>query len=137
MAITRQSRAFNDISLSFKRHPVTNDIAVLKNADAIKRSVRNLVQTIPNERFFNSTIGSEVKNLLFENAPGFIDFGTAAIIEKQILTTIENYEPRVTNLEVNVEPRPDTNEFEVNVIFDIVGQTFPLQDFSFILKATR
>ena len=136
MAITRISRSFKDISLSFKRHPVTNDIA-LKNADAIKRSVRNLVQTIPNERFFNSTIGSEVKNLLFENAPGFIDFGTAAIIEKQILTTIENYEPRVTNLEVNVEPRPDTNEFEVNVIFDIVGQTFPLQDFSFILKATR
>ena len=137
MAITRISRSFKDISLSFKRHPVTNDIAVLKNADAIKRSVRNLVQTIPNERFFNSTIGSEVKNLLFENAPGFIDFCTAAIIEKQILTTIENYEPRVTNLEVNVEPRPDTNEFEVNVIFDIVGQTFPLQDFSFILKATR
>ena len=137
MAITRISRSFKDISLCFKRHPVTNDIAVLKNADAIKRSVRNLVQTIPNERFFNSTIGSEVKNLLFENAPGFIDFGTAAIIEKQILTTIENYEPRVTNLEVNVEPRPDTNEFEVNVIFDIVGQTFPLQDFSFILKATR
>jgi len=137
MAITRISRSFKDISLSFKRHPVTNDIAVLKNADAIKRSVRNLVQTIPNERFFNSTIGSEVKNLLFENAPGFIDFGTAAIIEKQIFTTIENYEPRVTNLEVNVEPRPDTNEFEVNVIFDIVGQTFPLQDFSFILKATR
>ena len=137
MAITRISRAFKDISLSFKRHPVTNDIGVLKNADAIKRSVRNLVQTIPNERFFNSTIGSDVKNLLFENAPGFIDFGTAAIIEKQILTTIENYEPRVTNLEVNVEPRPDTNEFEVNVIFDIVGQTFPLQDFTFILKATR
>ena len=137
MAITRISRSFKDISLSFKRHPVTNDIAVLKNADAIKRSVRNLVQTIPNERFFNSTIGSEVKNLLFDNAPGFIDFGTAAIIEKQIFTTIENYEPRVTNLEVNVDPRPDTNEFEVNVIFDIVGQTFPLQEFSFILKATR
>ena len=137
MATTRISRSFKDISLSFKKHPVTNDIAVLKNADAIKRSVRNLVQTIPNERFFNSTIGSEVKNLLFENAPGFIDFGTAAIIEKQILTTIENYEPRVSNLEVNVEPRPDTNEFEVNVIFDIVGQTFPLQEFKFILKATR
>ena len=137
MAITRISRSFKDISLSFKRHPVTNDIAVLKNADAIKRSVRNLVQTIPNERFFNSTIGSEVKNLLFENAPGFIDFGTAAIIEKQILTTIENYEPRVTNLEVNVNPRPDQNEFEVNVIFDIIGQSFPMQEFTFILKATR
>ena len=112
MAITRISRAFKDISLSFKRHPVTNDIGMLKNADAIKRSVRNLVQTIPNERFFNSTIGSDVRNLLFENVPGFIDFGTASIIEKQITTTIENYEPRVDNLEVNVDPRPDQNEYE-------------------------
>ena len=137
MAITRISRAFKDISLSFKRHPVTNDIGVLKNADAIKRSVRNLVQTIPTERFFNSTLGSDVRDSLFETAPGFIDFGTASIIERQIQTTIENFEPRVDNLEVNVDPRPDTNEFEVNVIFDIIGQTFPAQEFSFILKATR
>ena len=137
MAITRISRSFKDISLSFKRHPVTNDIGVLKNADAIKRSVRNLVQTIPNERFFNSTIGSDVRGLLFENVPGFVDFGTASIIEKQIQTTIENYEPRVDNLEVNVDPRPDQNEYEVVVIFDIVGQDFPSQEFSFILKATR
>ena len=137
MAITRISRSFKDISLSFKRHPVTNDIGVLKNADAIKRSVRNLVQTIPNERFFNSTIGSDVRGLLFENVPGFIDFGTASIIEKQIQTTIENNEPRVDNLEVNVDPRPDQNEYEVVIIFDIVGQDFPTQEFSFILKATR
>jgi len=137
MAITRISRAFKDISLSFKRHPVTNDIGVLKNADAIKRSVRNLVQTIPNERFFNSTIGSDVRGLLFENVPGFVDFGTASIIEKQIQTTIENYESRIDNLEVNVDPRPDQNEYEVVVIFDIVGQDFPSQEFSFILKATR
>jgi len=137
MAITRISRAFKDISLSFKRHPVTNDIGVLKNADAIKRSVRNLVQTIPSERFFNSTLGSDVRDSLFENSPGFIDFGTASIIERQIQTTIENFEPRIDNLEVNVDPRPDTNEFEVNVIFDIIGQAFPAQEFSFILKATR
>ena len=137
MAITRISRAFKDISLSFKRHPVTNDIGVLKNADAIKRSVRNLVQTIPNERFFNSTIGSDVRGLLFENVPGFVDFGTASIIEKQIQTSIENYESRVDNLEVNVDPRPDQNEYEVVIIFDIVGQDFPTQEFSFILKATR
>ncbi len=69
--------------------------------------------------------------------PGFVDFGTASIIEKQIQTTIENYEPRVDNLEVNVEPRPDQNEYEVVIIFDIVGQDFPIQEFSFILKATR
>ena len=137
MAITRISRAFKDISLSFKRHPVTNDIGVLKNADAIKRSVRNLVQTIPSERFFNSTLGSDVRDSLFENNPGFIDFGTASIIERQIQTTIENFEPRIDNLEINVNPRPDSNEFEIDVFFDIIGQTFPAQEFSFILKATR
>ena len=137
MAITRISRAFKDISLSFKRHPVTNDIGVLKNADAIKRSVRNLVQTIPSERFFNSSLGSDVRDSLFENNPGFIDFGTASIIERQIQTTIENFEPRIDNLEINVNPRPDSNEFEINVFFDIIGQTFPEQEFSFILKATR
>ena len=137
MAITRISRAFKDISLSFKRHPVTNDIGVLKNADAIKRSVRNLVQTIPTERFFNSTLGSDVRDSLFENAPGFIDFGTASIIEKQIQTTIENFEPRIDNLEINVNPRPDSNEFEINVFFDIIGEAFPAQEFSFILKGTR
>jgi len=137
MAITRISRAFKDISLSFKRHPVTNDIGVLKNADAIKRSVRNLVQTIPSERFFNSTLGSDVRDSLFENSPGFVDFGTASIIERQVQTTIENFEPRIDNLEINVNPRPDSNEFEINVFFDIIGQTFPAQEFSFILKATR
>ena len=137
MAITRISRAFKDISLSFKRHPVTNDIGVLKNADAIKRSVRNLVQTIPSERFFNSTLGSDVRDSLFENAPGFVDFGTASIIERQVQTTIENFEPRIDNLEINVNPRPHSNEFEINVFFDIIGQAFPAQEFSFILKATR
>ena len=137
MAIIKKSQGFRDISLSFKRHPITNDIAALKDTDAIKRSVRNLVQTIPNERFFNSALGSEVRDSLFETAPGFIDFGTASIIERQIQTTIENFEPRIENVDVNVEPRPDTNEFEVNVFFDIIGQTFPEQEFSFILKATR
>ena len=137
MAITRISRAFKDISLSFKRHPVTNDIGVLKNENAIKRSVRNLVQTIPNERFFNSTLGSDVRDSLFENAPGFIDFGTASIIERQIQTTIENFEPRIDNVDVNVEPKPDTNEFEVTVFFTIVGQEVPIQEFTFMLEATR
>ena len=137
MAITRISRAFKDISLSFKRHPVTNDIGVLKNADAIKRSVRNLVQTIPNERFFNSSLGSDVRDSLFENSPGFIDFGTASIIQEQIKTALNNFERRINNVKVEVEPRPDDNDFEVTVIFDIIGQDFPTQEFSFILEATR
>ena len=134
MAVKRISRSFKDVNLSFTPHPITKDLTFLRNEDAIKRSVRNIVQTIPTERFFNSILGSEVRDLLFDN---FIDFGTASAIEDQIKISIENFEPRVDNLEVNVEPRPDENEFEVNVIFDIIGQEFPQQDFTFILQAAR
>ena len=130
---TRISRSFKDISLSFTPHPVTKDLRVIKDANAIKRSVRNLVQTIPRERFFNSNLGTDVRSSLFD----FVDFGTASVIQQQIQTTIENYEPRVDNLVIEVFPRPDDNEFEVNVIFDIVGQQFPTQAFQFILEATR
>ena len=134
MAVKRISRAFKDINLSFEPHPVTKDLTVLRNENAIKRSVRNIVQTIPTERFFNSILGSDVRNLLFDN---FVDFGTASAIEDQIKIAIQNFEPRVDNLQVNVNPKPDENEFEVNVLFDIIGQEFPAQDFTFILQATR
>ena len=130
---TRVSRSFKDISLSFIPHPVTKDLTVIKDANAIKRSVRNLVQTIPRERFFNSNLGTDIRGSLFD----FVDFGTASVIQQQIQTTIENYEPRVDNLEIEVLPRPDSNEFEVNIFFDIVGQQFPSQAFQFILEATR
>ena len=134
MAVKRISRAFKDINLSFEPHPVTKDLTVLRNENAIKRSVRKIVQTIPTERFFNSILGSDVRNLLFDN---FIDFGTASAIEDQITIAIQNFEPRVDNLQVNVNPNPDQNEFTVNVLFDIIGQEFPAQDFTFILQATR
>jgi len=133
MANTRVSRAFKDISLSFEPHPVTKDLPILKNENAIRRSVRNLVETIPTERFFNSLLGSDVRSSLFD----FVDFGTASEIEDQIQTAIENFEPRVSNLRVEVNPQPDDNTFEVNVIFDIVGQDFPTQEFTFLLEATR
>ena len=93
---TRVSRSFKDISLSFTPHPVTKDLTVIKDANAIKRSVRNLVQTIPRERFFNPNLGSDIRGSLFD----FVDFGTASVIQQQIQTTIENYEPRVDNLEI-------------------------------------
>jgi phage baseplate assembly protein W len=133
MAVTRISRAFKDISLSFDPHPVTKDLPILKNANAIVRSVRNLVETIPTERYFNSLLGSDVRSSLFD----FVDFGTAAEIEEQIKTTVENFEPRVANLQVEVNPQPDNNTFEVTIFFDIVGQDFPTQEFTFLLEATR
>jgi phage baseplate assembly protein W len=132
MAIQRISRSFN-ISLSFDAHPVTKDLMILKNERAITRSIRNLVETIPTERFFNSTIGSNVRSSLFD----FVDFGTASVVQSQIEVAISNYEPRVDNVRVEVLPSPDTNEFEVTVIFDIIGQEFPTQQFTFLLEATR
>ena len=133
MAIQRISRAFKDISLSFEPHPVTKDLQVLKNEYAIRRSVRNIVETIPTERFFNSLLGSDVRRSLFE----FVDFGTASVIQDQIQIAIENFEERVENLIVEVDPIPDDNTFNVTVIFDIIGQEFPTQEYSFLLEATR
>ena len=133
MAITRISRSFKDISLSFEPHPVTKDLPVLKNERAIIRSVRNIVETIPTEKFFNSVFGSDVYRSLFD----FVDFGTASIIQEQIKTALNNFEKRINNVKVEVEPRPDDNDFEITVIFDIIGQDFPTQEFSFILEATR
>lgn len=133
MTITRISRSFKDISLSFDLHPVTKDLPILINERAIIRSIRNLVETIPTERFFNLELGSNVRSSLFD----FVDFATASVIEDQIQTTIANYEPRVTNLKVEVNPSPDTNEFEVTVNFEIIGQEVPVQQFTFIVEATR
>ncbi len=133
MSVTRISRSFKDISLSFDPHPITNDLPVLVNQQAIRRSIRNLVQTIPTERFFNPILGSDVRQSLFE----FVDFGTASDIRDQILNTISNFEPRVNDVDVQVDPRPDENEFEITIIFNIIGQEIPTQQFSFILEATR
>jgi len=133
MAITRKSRAFKDISLSFSPHPVTKDLPVLLNERAIARSVRNLVETMPTERFFNPLIGTDVRQSLFDN----FSRTTVYVIEDQIRETILNFEPRVSNLVVEVLGRPDDNELEVKVLFDITGLVLPTQSFSFILEPTR
>ncbi len=133
MAIQRKSRAFKDISLSFSPHPVTKDLPVLVNERAISRSVRNLVETITTERFFNSLIGTELRDSLFENFTPL----TVTVLEDQIRATIANYEPRVDNVSIEVIGLPDQNDLEVKVLFDIVGLDLPIQSFSFILEPTR
>ena len=133
MAVQRTSRAFRDISLSFRPHPVTGDLPVLRNENAIIRSIRNLVETIPNERFFNSTSGSDVRSSLF-NKP---TIGTEIRIKDQIESTIATYEDRVENLLVEVDFLPDLNSIDVTVHFDIIGNDFPQQTINFILEATR
>ena len=133
MASQKISRSFKDISLSFQPHPVTGDLQVLKNENAIRRSVRNIVETVPFEKFFNPFFGSDVRSSLFD----FVDIGTASEIKEQIITAIQNFEPRVEVLDVGVSPNPDNNSFSVNIVFDIIGQEFPTQEYSFLLEATR
>lgn len=133
MAVQNISRSFKDIDLSFEPNPVTGDLAIIKNEGAIRRSVRNLVETNKFERFFNPTIGSNIGDLLFD----FVDIGSAAAVRKEVELAISNYEPRVENVQVDVEPLPDENSFNITVVFDIIGQSTPTQTFSFILEATR
>ena len=133
MATQRTSRRFKDISLSFSPHPVTKDLPVLLNERAIVRSVRNLVETIPTERFFDSTLGTDIRSSLFENFTPT----TVTIIEDQVRSTIRRYEPRVDDIGVEVDGLPDRNALEVKVIFTINGLETPPQDFTFILEPTR
>jgi len=133
MAIQRKSRAFKDISLSFSPHPVTRDLPVLINERAIVRSVRNLVETIPTERFFNPLLGTDIRDSLFENFSRI----TVTVIEDQIRDTIRNFEPRVDEIGVEVVGRPDDNALDVKVLFTIKGLDIPQQFFSFILEPTR
>ena len=133
MAIQRKSRAFKDISLTFSPHPVTKDLPVLVNERAVIRSVRNLVETIPTERFFNLILGTDIRDTLFDN----YDRTQVMMIEDQIRETLGNFEPRVSNVGATVLARPDDNQLDVNVFFDINGLDIPTQSFSFILEPTR
>ena len=130
---TSISRAFKDISLSFTRHPVTNDITILKNEDAIKKSVKNLCQTSLNERFFNPLIGTRIGQSLFEiNDPDISEF-----LEEDIENTLKNYEPRIKVKSVSVESVMDSNELNIKVEYDIVGLPLPLQNIEFLLQPSK
>ena len=130
---TKVSRAFKDISLSFKRHPVTNDVTVLRNEDAIKKSVINLTRTRINERFFNELLGTSIGDSLFEN----MDSGLETALEEEIGTLLKNYEPRIELNSVYVEANQDSNTLNVQVDYKIVGLPVPTQVIEFLLQPTR
>ena len=130
---TKVSRAFKDISLSFKKHPVTNDVTVLRNEDAIKKSVINLTRTRINERFFNELLGTSIADSLFEN----MDSGLEAALEEEISTLLKNYEPRIELNSVYVIANLDSNELNVQVDYKIVGLPVPSQNIEFLLQPTR
>lgn len=133
MPIERVSKSFKDISLSLQVNPLTYDLIDLKNETAIARSIRNLVFTLPGERFFNQNLGSKVSQSLFEN----IDDISASILQDEIKNTIENYEPRVELISVDVNPNYDEYEFDVIIKYYIVGIDALPQQLTFALQSTR
>ena len=133
MPVERVSRGFKDISMTFQANPLNNDLIAIKNENAIARSVKNIVFTLPGENFFNPTFGSRSSRTLFEN----IDDITASVIVDEIKESIRNYEPRVELLDVQAFPNFDNNQFDVTIIYEIVGSDIPPQELQFALQPTR
>ncbi len=133
MPLERVSQGFKDISMSFQTNPLNSDLIALKNETAISRSLRNIVLTVPGEQFFNENFGSRVSQSLFEN----IDNITASIIEDEIKESINNFEPRVKLLSVKAIADLDSNGFDVNIQYQIIGADVPPQSLQFVLQPTR
>lgn len=133
MPVQRISKEFKDVSATFKLNPINLDLITLSNENAIARSIRNLIFTIPGEKPFEPLIGSNVTNLLFEN----MDSLTASSIQTEIENTINNFEPRVQLVQVKVTPNFDNNEFNCYIRYNIVGIDVPQQQLSFALQPTR
>ena len=133
MPVERVSRGFKDISMSFEINPINADIIGVKNDTAIARSIRNLIFTVPGERFFNENLGSKVSQTLFDN----VDEISASAIKDEIEETIIKYEPRVKLEDIRVKPNFDNHTFDVTIVYDIVGIDALTQQLNFALQSTR
>jgi phage baseplate assembly protein W len=127
------SQAFRDISMTFKKNPVNDDLVPLRNEVAISRALRNIVYTIPGERPFQPEFGTDINRSLFENMTPF----NAGIIKDQIESSITRFEPRVDLVEVIVSPNYDNNEYEVTINYKVVGIDVPAQSLTFALQSNR
>ena len=127
------SKAFRDINLSFKRHPVTNDLVAIRDEDAIKRSVKNIIFTILGEKPFEPSFGSIINDALFD-----LDTNLNSIrIQDEITSSLTRFEPRIDNIIVTVSVVPDTNEMNCTVQYDIVGLSTPPQEVDVLLFPAR
>ena len=133
MPVERVSQGFKDISMTFQSNPLNDDLIAIKNENAIARSLRNIVYTLPGEKFFNQSFGSRITESLFEN----IDEITATIIVDEIRESINIYEPRVKLIDVKAFPDYENNGFDVIIIYDIVGSEVPAQELQFVLQSSR
>jgi phage baseplate assembly protein W len=133
MAVERISKSFKDISSSFKVNPLMNDLIAITNETAIARSIRNLVFTLRGERFFQSNLGCNISQSLFEP---ILD-STTTSIRDDIENTIKNYEPRVNLNSVVVTPDSDNHSYDVKISYTIVGIEALPQQLSFALQPVR
>ena len=129
----RVTQKFKDITMSFERNPLNDDLIGLKNTNAIARSLRNIVFTQPGEIFFNPHFGSRISESLFEN----VDEVSALEIQDEIKSSIINFEPRVNLLNTKVVPNPQLNEMNVTIEYEIVGIDIPPQQLDFVLLPVR
>ena len=133
MPVERVSQGFKDISMTFQSNPLNDDLIAIKNENAIARSLRNIVYTLPGEKFFNQSFGSRITESLFDN----IDEITATIIVDEIRESINIYEPRVKLIDVKAFPDYENNGFDVIIIYDIIGANVPTQQLEFVLQSSR
>ena len=133
MPLQRVSQGFKDISMTFQANPLNGDLIGLKNENAIARALRNIVFTLPGEKFFNENFGSNVSASLFEN----IDDITASTIKDDIFQSIVNFEPRVELQNAKIVPNFDENQFDVIIKYLIIGAEVPIQELQFVLVPTR
>ncbi len=133
MPLQRISQGFKDISMTFQSNPLTKDLIVLKNENAIARSIKNIVFTNPGEKPFQPNFGSRISGSLFEN----IDDITALEIESELRESISRQEPRVKLRKLKASPDIDGNGFDVVINYDIIGADVPPQQLEFVLLPTR
>ena len=133
MPLERVSPGFKDVSMSFKVNPLNFDLIGLKNENAIARSVRNIVFTLPGEKFFDENFGSNISASLFEN----MDSIAADQIVDEIRQSIDRYEPRVELINVEAFPDFDNNSFDVLIVYNIIGADVAPQELQFALQSTR
>ena len=133
MPLERVSPGFKDVSLSFQVNPLNSDLIGLKNENAIARSIRNIVFTLPGEKFFDENFGSKISASLFEN----IDDISAGLIVDEIRQSIDRYEPRVELINVEAFPDFDNNSFDVLIVYNIIGADVAPQELQFALQSTR
>ena len=135
MPLQRVNNGFKDLSMSFQANPLSKDLIALKNTNAIARSIKNIVFTLPGEKWFNENFGSRITASLFEN----INDVTATIIVDEIEESITRYEPRVELIGEGVRafPNYDNNTFDVIIVYEIIGADVPPQQLEFVLESNR